>query len=243
MNGTYLIFEGDSGIGLAVAKKLSYDGSQVIIVDGNKEKLAEASKEIGSNCISYFYDLGDIEHINLIFDFVISKKIRLNGMIFCADICPLVLLNDCTPEIARHVFRMNVFSFIECAKFFYDERVSYDGSKIVVLTSTAAHKAENRRALYGSSKSAIIAATRLMAKELLNRNIKVNCISPGVVKTEILSDLNNDKNILSEQIISRQPLGVIPTEKAAELICVLVSSLSDYMTGIEIIYDGGSMLR
>lgn len=242
MKRSYLVVGGSSGIGLAVAKRLSQENCHVIIVGANRDKLEKAFQDIGENCIPYAYDLEDNAHICMIFDFIKSQKIKLQGMVFCAGIAPLVLLKDCTPDIAQQVFRINYFSFLECTKFFYDEDISYDGSKIVVITSTTAHASGYRQALYGSSKSAIISAARLMAKELLNREIRINCISPGCVRTELLSGLYQNEEELNEKVLSRQPLGIIPPEKVAELACLLLSPLSDYITGTEIIYDGGLLL-
>lgn len=164
-------------------------------------------------------------------------------MVYCAGISPLCLLKDNTPELAEQVFNINFFSFIECCRYFYMEQNSTAGSKIVAITSTAAHTSGYRQTLYGASKSAMIASVKLMAKELLNRNIKINCISPGFTDTGMLNELRKKSENIDEKIRCKQPLGIISPDKIAETVELLLSQFSDGITGTELIYDGGSLLN
>lgn len=244
---SYLILGGSSGIGLATARKLSID-HQVILVGKNQEKLKAAHGSLAQhcrqgNCLSVACDLGEPNHVQEIFSFLKKKHIRLDGMVYCAGIAPLCLLRDNTEELMERVFHLNLFSFIECCRYFYQEEYSNNGSKIVGVASITAHTSGYRQTLYGASKAAMTAAVRLMAKELLNREIKINCISPGSVGTEMLQGLYPSEEDLKVRVSKMQPLGVIPPERVADAIEMLLSPIADYMTGNEYIYDGGALLK
>lgn len=237
--GNYLILGGSSGIGLSIAERLSKEHN-IVIVGSSKEKLIKANEKLDKERCSIFqYDLNNVEHVGDIFSYLNENKIVLDGMVYCAGIAPLCLLKDNTPELMERVYNINVFSFIECCKYFYMEQNSIIGAKIVAISSVTAHKSGYRQILYGSSKAAMIAAARLMSKELLNRNIRINCISPGVAETEMLNGLRKESENLDERIKRTQPLGVIPPDKIAEAAEMLLSPLSDYITGTELIYDAG----
>lgn len=241
---TYLITGASSGIGNETAKLLASSGARVILVSSNAEKLRKAIDELqGDKHIAIRYDLSDLENIGSIFEDIINKGIKLSGLVHCAGVSPLCLIKDNSPKLMEKVFSVNVFSLIELVKYFQREDVSINGAKIVSVASITAHGAGYRQTLYGSSKAAMISAMKLMAKELLNRNIKINCVSPGVVDTPMLDALRLESENLDTKIRATQPLGIIPAEKVADVICYLLGPISDFLTGMEWYYDGGAMLK
>lgn len=241
---SYLVIGGSSGIGLEVCKLLSAKGGRTIIVSASQEKLEQARNELsGAGHLIFSYDLDDLYHIDSIFDFVHQQDIHLDGMVYSAGIAPKRLVEENDPALAERVFRINVLSFIECVKHFYSERTSREGSKIVGISSVTAHAAGYRQTLYGASKAAMIASAKLMAKELLNRNICINCLSPGCTETEMLTRLYENSEDMQESVKKIQPLGAIPSESVANMVVNMLSPLSDYLTGSEVIYDGGFFLK
>jgi len=240
----YLITGGSSGIGLAIATRLAKDNSRVILVSGNKGKLESAVRTLdGKDHLIFNCDLSDLARIEEIFSFLSANHIKLNGMVHSAGIAPLCLVKDNTPELMEKVFRVNFFAFIELVKYFQVEKVSHEGSKIVVITSILAQGSGYRQTLYGASKAALVASARLMAKELMNRRIHVNCLSPGVVNTTMLNDLRAKSVGLDEKIKTNQPLGIIPPENVANAVMFLLSEGSDFLTGAEWVLDGGALLK
>lgn len=235
-----LITGGSSGIGLATAKIIAERGGKVVLVASNEQKLKNAIQELpGEEHFFYKYDLANLENICNIFDFISKKGIVLDGFVHCAGISPLCLLKDNSVELMQKVYSINVLSFIELTRFFYSERVSCIGARIVVVTSTTAHASGYRQILYGSSKAALVATTKLMAKELLNRNIRVNCISPAVVDTPLLDELREKSAGLNDKIKQTQLLGIIPPSNIGNEIVYLLQDGSDYRTGEEIFIQGG----
>lgn len=239
----YLIIGGSSGIGYAIAKQLSKE-NKVIVVSRTMEKLEMTKNSLQEgHCEIIQYDCNDVEHIGKIFEVLNKSGLKLDGMIYSAGMAPLCLLEDNTVELLRTVYNVNFFSFIECCRYFYMEKNSFEGSKIIAVSSVAAHKGGYRQVLYGSSKAAIISAVKLMALELYNRKITINCISPGCVDTQMLHKLYKSKEELEQKTKERQPLGVIPAEDVAKVMERLLLSKCDYMTGTEIVLDGGLLLK
>ena len=241
---TYLITCASSGIGYATAKLLADNGARVILVSSSLQKLNKAIDGLqGDNHIAIRYDLSDLDNIGTIFENITNQGIKLSGLVHCAGVSPLCLIKDNSPALMQKVFAINVFSLIELVKYFQREEVSIDGAKIVSVASITAHGAGYRQTLYGSSKAAMLSAMKLMAKELLNRNIKINCVSPGVVDTPMLNSLRSESENLEIKIRANQPLGIIPAEKVADVINYLLGPATDFLTGMEWFYDSGAMLK
>lgn len=241
---TYLITGGSSGIGLEVGKIISGEGNKVILLSSSKNKLQKASKFLsGIGHVIYPYNLEDVENIECIFKDLRKRNIRLDGLIHCAGIAPLCLLKENTVELMEKVYRINFFSFVELVRNFIKEENSNEKSKIVAVGSITRQLYGNRQILYGSSKNALVSMVKGIAPELLERNITINCISPGVTDTPMLYELRENSCGLEEKIKRTQPLGIIPAKKIAETIQFLLSSKADYITGVEWNYDGGALLK
>lgn len=240
----YLIFGGSSGIGFEVAKKITEQGDAVVVVAHNPEKLLKAYNQLEGQENHYIsFDLNDVEHLREVFLECHKKNIVFDGMIYCAGIAPLCLLKDNSYDLMNRVFSVNIFSFVEAVKFFQMEEYSKMGSKIVVVSSITASGSGYRQVLYGASKAALSAAVKLAAKELYNRKIVINSVAPGVCDTAILDDLKANSENLECKIKNNQFLGIIPPEKVADVILFLLSPIAEYISGVELLYDGGSILK
>lgn len=241
---TFLILGGSSGIGLATAQKLDQLNAKLILVSRNQEHLKAAIDTLsGEGHLFFPCDITKLEKIGEIFDFIKSKGIRLDGMVHSAGISPLCTVKDNTVELMEHVFRVNFFSFVELVKYFQLEENSFENSKIVAISSITARGAGYRQTLYGASKAAMISSVKLMAKELLNRNIHINCISPGVTETPMVADLRSKSERFDDTVKVNQPLGLIPANTIAEAVAFLLSDISCFMTGTEWVLDGGASLK
>lgn len=236
---TYLII-GASKLGTFIASKLVENGSRVVIVYDDERSAAELYGILDENYLLYQYNLNDIYNIENIFFYLNRMQIVCSGMVYCAETNPVCSIEKNTFDVAEKVFRKNVFSMIECAKFFQKDMYSYEGSKIVVISSVVAHLGGNSQSIYGASKAALISAIRLMAKELLERNIKINSFSLGITEIGKINEIYQKINIEGEK--STQLIGDELFKRAAEMICVYLSSLTDFLTGTDIIYDAGLLL-
>ena len=244
MKKNYLIIGGSSGIGFETAKLLSKENN-VIVVSSNQDKLISAFEKLQVQKSNHFFvcDVENPRNIEKLFSELIDQNIVLNGMVYTAGIAPLSLLKDITIDEMETVYRINFFSFVEAVKHFANEKNSSLHSRIVGVSSITAHGSGFRQPLYGSSKAAMISAVKLMAKELLLRDIHINCISPGVTESAMLDDLRQRSTDLDEKIKLSQPLGICTPESIAREIIYLLQSGSDFRTGTEIMIDAGASLK
>lgn len=240
----YMIIGGTSGIGFSVAEMLAQKGADLYLTGRDSDKLQKTISLLPGQRHRYIIcDIENLSNISRIFTTICEAHILLDGMVFCAGISPLCLVRDNSVELMEKVFRTNLFSFIELVKEFQKEQISRDGARIVAISSITAHGAGYRQTLYGSSKAALISAVKLMSRELMNRNIRINCVSPGVTETPMLRELRIQSANFDDKVRQNQMLGIIPPEQIAAVIVNLLGTGSDFITGSEIVLDGGAHLK
>ena len=243
-NKNYLIFGGSSGIGLMVGRDLVRNGARVFLIGSDERKLCSIEESFPkSQCATLPADLSKPGTIEGVFSWLSDMRIVLDGMVYSAGISPLCLVADNSQDLMEKVFQVNVFSYIEAVKNFQMPSASKEYSRVVAIASITAKESGYRQTLYGSSKAALIAATKLMAKELYNRKIRINCISPGVTDTPMLDELRKQSDNLDEKIKEKQMLGVIPPKAISEAVLFMLSTGSEYMSGTEWVLDGGAFLK
>lgn len=248
-NKNVLITGASSGIGLSTAKKAVQQGGRVILVSEREAELQKALNTLPDTGkhLAFCYDLSDVNNVKEIFEFIKGHRIKLDAMVYCAGISPKRPLKDNSAELLEYTYRINVFSFIEMTKYFQSEEYSSPGSRIVGISSVAARGGGYGQTVYGSSKAAMIAAVKLMAKELLNRDIRINCISPSCVDTpmfqKLLENSPNFSKTVKENPRAVQPLGITTPDEIADLVLFFLEQGSDNSTGREFVFDGGSSIN
>lgn len=230
---TVLVTGATSGIGRETARLLFSSGYDVLLVGRNEESLAEVSKETGSSQ----YIVSDLEitkSIKDIFDVLMERGIRLDGMVHAAGYVINVPLRSCSIEHMEKQMRINYYAFVELCKQFYKRKVSNDGASIVAVSSLASLTKLKGSVLYASSKCAMNSAVTIASKEFLSRLIRVNGVMPGYVDTRMTEGLGE-----LIDINEKQPFGLIPPQSVAEVIEFLLSDRSKYITGALIPVSAG----
>lgn len=229
-----LITGASSGIGEQTARYLSEQGYDTILVARNSGKLEQMAKELPSRTYVFPADLMELEKIEEIFVFCQEQGIVLDGLVHCAGLARnnSVKMNDI--EDMQTTFRVNYEAFVELAKYFSRRKYSVKGASVVVLSSTSSITCRASTVNYSSSKAAVNAAVKVMAKELGRRLIRVNSILPGYVRTPMTA---SDK--LAADVENRQPFGFIEPEYVAYLIEFLLSEKGKFITGANIPISGG----
>ena len=185
-----LITGATSGIGKEAAFYLSKNEYSVYLTGRNRDVLSEEAREI-ENCIGiYGLDLANPDDIQGMFDDIKDRGIMLDGFIHCAGLeGGLSPVRSAKAAVLDTLMRVHYLSFVEMCRQFYKRSVSNEGAVIIALSSLAAIMCQKNSVDYSSSKAAMNAAIKVMAKEFLKRSIRVNGILPANVDTPMSKNL------------------------------------------------------
>jgi len=237
-----VITGGSSGIGLAVAKEFVAQGAYVYITGRRVAELDKAAKEIGRNVTPVQGDVSKLEDLDRLYDVVQREKGRIDVIVANAAVGGLAPEGAAaSPEHFDKVFGVNtrgVFFTVQKAV-----KLLSDGASIILTASNAQYLGIPGFAPYSASKAAVRSFARTWAAEFKDRGIRVNTLSPGPIDTPIIgtSGLTPEQidNYMKE-IVTSVPLGRIGRpEEMAKAVLFLASSDSSYVTGIDLVADGG----
>jgi len=248
LTGKNIIITGaSSGIGRATAIAASRQGARLFLFGRNKERLNKTLRETENpdshKC--YSIELTDYAKVSALFDTFYGQKIKFDGLVNCAGISttlPLVRINE---EKLADFFQTNVFAAIHLTKLVSKKKfLPSGGSSIVFISSVMGMVGEQGKTLYGMTKGALISATKSLALELASKKIRINSISPGVVKTTMSENAIYSRNEQALKMIKeKHPLGLGSPEDVANACVFLLSDAAKWITGTNLIVDGGYTTR
>lgn len=245
LSGKVILITGaSSGIGRACAILAAKSGAALILIGRDIQKLELVRQQLGNgNHLFYSLDITKYDDIEPIIQDAVSKVGKISGFIQSAGVENTKPLQVMKPGIYENMFATNVFSGFEIARIISRSKyISSERASFVFISSVMGLAGEKGKLAYCSSKAAIIGGVKSMALELANKKICVNSISPGIVKTEMSNLLFKTLPESSrEYIINKHPLGLGEPEDVANLCMFLISDLSKWITGSNIVIDGGYM--
>jgi 3-oxoacyl-[acyl-carrier protein] reductase len=233
--GTALVTGAAKGIGRAIVERLAAEGYRVIAIDRDEavRKVAADLCKAGAEVVAEISDVRDRVQISEIVKRAAPIDVIVNNAAITSD----RKFEDLTAEDFRETFDINLIGTFVVAQ--EGARHMRKGGRIVNMTSRS-FAGGKQHAHYIASKTSVIGMTRAMAIELSPRDIKVNCIAPGVVDTDMLRDMTPERQ---QQMQSLQLLPRIGRpEDIARAVSFLVSAENIYMTGQIMIVDGGRSL-
>ena len=244
-NKKFLITGASSGIGKELSVFLSNLGATVCITARDKERLNQTfDLLIGEGHKQFSYDISMPDNISDLMDDVYSEYGQLDGLIHCAGIQHTMPIQMISEESCDKMFNINTKSALFLSQAFRKRgRYNPEGSSIVFLSSAAALSGESGISEYSASKLALQGVARSLASELSRQKIRVNCIAPGVVKTEMTEGFL--QALTSEQfseIESKHSLGIGEVEDVIGPIVFLLSDYARWITGVNLSVDGGYTL-
>ena len=225
------------GIGNSIIKKLYDEGANVLATGTKDEKLQELKKKF-QNIQTLRFDISQIENLeNFIED--ATKKLggKLDCMINNAGVTNDNLAIRMSIEEWKKVIDINLTSTFLISKFAIKKMLKNKKGKIVNITSVVGHTGNLGQTNYTASKAGIVAMSKSLAIEYAKKNININCISPGFIKTAMTDKLDEK---FKELIISKIPSARLgePTD-VANAVLFLVSDQSNYINGETIHVNGG----
>ena len=236
---TVLITGGSRGIGAATARKFAKEGYRVAINYNHSQSEAEAlADEIGG--VALQGDVSNPQDMAELVDNVLEIFCQLDILICNAGVSQQKLFNDLTDEDWRHMFAVNVDGTFHAIRAVLPHFIHNKAGRIVTVSSMWGQVGGSCEVAYSASKSAVIGMTKALAKELGPSGITVNCVSPGVIATEMNSNLSPQD---LEDLKAETPLEKIGTvEDVAGSIFFLCSDAATFITGQVLSPNGGLVI-
>ncbi len=234
------------GTGFAIAERFAKEGYAVLIGSRDAASASAAAKRLGDAygvfAKGYGTRIGDEEDVRAIFADIKAEGCYVSTLVLNA--ANLGIGQDTmTLEMQdfRAVYETNVFWNYMMVRAAAGEMIAHGGGAVVFITSNTAYRAVHNRVAYSSSKSAILGMSRALAFDLGKYNIRVNCVLPGMIKTD---RWQNNVNGTRDSICNRTPLGDIAEfEDVANAAWYLGSDESRNTTGAELSVDGGNLIQ
>lgn len=236
-----LITGGSRGIGSAICQKLAIDSKYHILINyqSNKEAakktLEEVIKNGGTGEILQF-NVADFEEVKLVLTQwqEANPEAIVEAIVNNAGITKDGLFMWMSPEDWSSVINISLNGFFNVTNFFIQKMLRNKYGRIVNVVSLSGVKGTAGQTNYSAAKGAVVAATKALAQEVAKRNITVNAVAPGFIKTDMTSQLDE------KELIKMVPVNRFgEAEEVADLVSFLVSKKSSYITGEVININGG----
>ena len=238
---TILVTGASSGIGRMIAIVLASLQARVVLVGRNAGRLAETRQCMaGSDHLVEPFDLTGGDLISGWLKKITAETGPLAGLVHCAGIHQAIPLRILTSEKVDEVFRANITSAIMLVKAFRQKGCCSRPGSVVLLSSVAGLTGQPAVSAYAASKAAIAGFTRSAAMELAAEGLRVNCIAPGYVATEMTAALR--EKLTPEQykaIEASHPLGIGTPLDIAYAAAFLLGDTGRWITGATLVVDGG----
>ena len=240
MMKTALITGASGGIGAGIAKELAAMGYTLAITyNKNSAKAEELCRQLG-NARAFQCDISSFASVEKLYTDVINAFGHIDLVVNNAGTAHTGLLQYMKEEEILHIINTDLNGVIFSTRFAARAMVKKHCGNIINISSVWGVAGASCEAVYSAAKGGVIAFTKAMAKELAPSGIRVNCISPGVIKTPML-DCYTEEDL--QALAEETPLERIGTpEDVAKAVAFLASDNSSFITGQNIVVDGGFIL-
>ena len=236
-----VITGGNSGIGLAAAKRFVSEGAYVFISGRRQKELDLALSEIGKNVTAILSDISNLADLDRLYNIVKDQKGHLDILFANAGIAQFAPLEEISEEHFDNIFRINVKGLLFTVQKAFP--LFQNGGSIILNASVGSSKGFEETSVYSATKAAVRSFARTWTVELRHRKIRVNAISPGPIDTPIFSNLLQNEEQIEQfkmNIVNTVPMGRMGSpDEVAKVALFLASDDSSYITGIELFVDGG----
>jgi NAD(P)-dependent dehydrogenase (short-subunit alcohol dehydrogenase family) len=239
---------GGSGIGRATAFALAREGAKLMIADYVPEGAERVIKEInqkGGKAAFVHADISVTSQVEMAVNKTVETYGRIDGAFNHAGIegkvADTVL---CSEETFDRTIAINLKGVWLCMKAELQHMLKQGGGNIVNTASVAGLRGFVGLPAYNASKHGVVGLTRTAALEFATKNIRVNCVCPGVIHTPMVERMLDTSNIGEEQLVAMEPVGRMgKPEEIAEGVVWLLSDASSFVTGHPLVIDGGWIAR
>lgn len=238
-----IVTGGGSGIGLAIAEKLVGSGITTVIVGRDEAKLTAAREKLGEGCMPLQGDLTDLASIPGMVDQIYRKYGRIDVLVNNAGINMKKEFTEVADEDFQRILLTNVTAVFALSREVAKCMINQGKGSIINISSMASQYGIPKVIAYTASKSAIEGMTRAMAVDLSPRGIRVNCIAPGFIATDMSAKALDSDPERKQRVLSRTPMGMLGSPgDVGEAALFLASDAARYITGVVLPVDGGNSI-
>jgi len=231
-----LITGATGGIGNCIVEKFNNLGSLILATGTNEEKLNNLKKKYSNIYVEKF----KLDQHNKIENFIEDVDKKLNGLDILVNNAGITIDNlsiRLTEENWKRVIDINLTSTFLMCKYAIKKMLKQKYGRIINITSIVGHTGNLGQANYAASKAGIVAFSKSLAIEYAKKNINVNCVSPGFIKTEMTDKINEE---FKKQLINKIPSGDLGTgDDVSNCVAFLASDMANYINGETIHVNGG----
>lgn len=244
---TAIVTGGAMGIGLGIARRLHEAGASVVLADLDPDVAEQVAGELragrGGSAVSVRVDVSDPDDVERMMDAAVETFGGIEILVNNAGIFPMAPLSDLDLDTFQRVLDVNLTGLYLCTKAASARMIAQGrGGRIVNITSIdALHPSMVGLAHYDASKHGAWGFTKSAALELAPHDIRVNAIAPGGVRTPGVGDVDEETLKGFEAMIPMGRMG--DPDEIGRVALFLASDLSSYMTGAQVVVDGGRLLR
>ena len=237
---TALVTGGARGIGFAAVKRLLTDGARCVIWDRDQKAIDDAKAQLMDlgEVTSDRVELANPDSVEALSGQVLKRHGKIDILVNNAGIAGVnKMLWECTPEEWREVMDVDLYGVFLCCRAFVPAMLESGWGRIVNVASIAGKEGNPTASHYSAAKAGVIGLTKSLGKELSDTNIRVNCITPAVIETEILKQCTQAH---IDYILSKIPMGRVGQAKeVAAMIAWLSSDEVSFSTGAVFDISGG----
>jgi NAD(P)-dependent dehydrogenase (short-subunit alcohol dehydrogenase family) len=240
---TAIITGGGSGIGLAIADRFIKADIRTIIIGRDTHKLTVAQQQLGTNCHPITHDLNDLPSLPGLVRQIISRFGQIDILVNNAGINMKKEFRDVTDDEFDNILHTNVKVVFALSREVIKTMLPRRKGNIINISSMASQYGIPKVIAYSASKAAIEGMTRAMAVELSPDGIRVNCIAPGFIATDMSAKALNGDPERKNKVFARTPMGRLgdPAE-VGDAALFLASDQASYLTGVILPVDGGNSI-
>ncbi len=237
-NRTAVITGGGTGIGLAIARRLTASGATVALWDRDEAALANAKSALPSGVLTHTVEVADADAVAHAAEWTATTMGRIDALVCSAGITGPNMPTWEYPIAAwREVIDINLNGLFFCNRAVVPLMQARDYGRIVNIASIAGKEGNPNASAYSASKAAVIGLTKSLGKELAKTNIRVNCVTPAAVQTGMFAQMTEQHIAF---MLSKIPMGRFGgADEIAALVCWLASEECSFSTGAVFDLSGG----